>query len=105
MKEGEDYIITGDPQGNGQDDWVVVLSDPFDRLVGRYRNIEITNKGTEVSYKFERLFCPEECVIEGREDELSSRLSDILVNILREHHDKRANIYYNMETKERIEYE
>lgn len=104
MKEGKDYIITSDPKSSNQDDWVVILKAPFDRLVGRYRNISITEKGTKVSFDFDHLYCPETTDVEGNEEELKSHLSDILVNILKEHHDKGANIYYSMKTGERIEF-
>ena len=105
MKEGTDYVIRTDPQGGGEDDWVVVLSDPFDGVVCRYRKIQITGKGKKLSFQFERLHCPESCVLIGREEELRSTLTDVLVNVLQEHHEKKANVYYNMKTGERVDYE
>ena len=104
MKEGEDYIISSDPDSNNQDDWVVILSHPYDRLVGRYRNVEIKDKGTIVSFDFEKLYAPETCNVKGNEKELHQHLTNVLVSILNDHHEKRANIYYSMETGKRIEY-
>ena len=104
MKEGTDYIIRSDPKG-GEEDWVVLLSDPFDRLVCRYRNIKILGKGKTVSFEFEVAYCPKDFDLIGREEELQYTLGEILVVVLQEHHEKRANIYYSMETGERVNYE
>jgi len=104
MKEGEDYIIASDPDSTNQDDWVVILSHPYDRLVGRYRNVEIKDKGTNVSFDFEKVYAPETCNVKGDEKELHQHLTNVLVSILNDHHEKRANIYYSMETGKRIEY-
>ena len=104
MKEGKDYIITSDPYSCNQDDWAVILKYPFDKVVGRYRNISITEKGTKVSFDFERLYCPETAEVKGNEEKFNTFLGDVLIDIVKNHHDKKANIYYSMKTGEKIEY-
>ena len=104
MQEGKEYIITSDPYSCNQDDWVVILHHPFNKAVIRYKDIRITEKGTKVSFGYEKLYCPETANVKGNEEEFEQHLSDILVNILKEHHDKNANIYYSMKTGERVEY-
>ena len=49
MIVGEDFTIANDPQSSNQDDWVVILKDPWARVVGRYHDVEITEKGTRLS--------------------------------------------------------
>lgn len=104
MREGKEYIITSDPHSSNQDDWVVILHQQFDKAVVRYKDIRITEKGTKVSFSYDKLYCPETAEVTGNEEKFEEHLSDILVNILREHHDKQANIYYSMKTGERVEY-
>ena len=59
MIEGTDYHITVDPKGTNQDAWSVIMAGPWDRVVGRYRDVEITDGGTKLSFAFEPQYVPE----------------------------------------------
>ena len=56
MKEGEDYLIAPTP-GDDQD-WCVILKGQYDKVVGRYTDIEITEQGTKLSFIFVPLYQP-----------------------------------------------
>ena len=102
MEVGKDYIITRDPYSTKQEDWVVILKTQFPRVVGRYSNIRITEKGTNVSFDFEQLYCPETANVEGNETEFDKHLGEVLLSVLRDNND--TNVYYNMNTGSKIEH-
>ena len=101
MTEGEDYTISNDPQSENPNDWVVILSDPWDRVVGRYENIEITEKGTRLNFRFEPVYVPEDMSIEG--EGFLDHISEVLASIIRDHHERDATMYYSKETGERVD--
>jgi hypothetical protein len=101
MKVGEEFMIANDPQSSNQDDWVVILKDPWDKVVGRYHDIEITEKGTRLSYRFEPVYVPEGTDIEG--PGFLDHISEVLGTIIKEHHEKDAMMYYSKETGERVD--
>ena len=94
-------MISNDPQSENPNDWVVILKDPWDRVVGRYENIEITEKGTRLNFRFEPLYVPEGMSIEG--EGFLDHISEILGSIIRDHHERDANMYYSKETGERVD--
>lgn len=101
MIEGEDYMIANDPQSSNQDDWVVILKGEWDRVVGRYENIEITEKGTRLNFRFEPVYVPEGTSIEGQG--FLDYISEVLGSIIRDHHEKNAMMYYSKETGDRVD--
>ena len=102
MTEGEDYLITVDPQGTGQDDWSVILKGPWDRVVGRFRDVEITHQGTKMDFKFEPQYVPEGVNIECTEFDFY--IGDVLGSIIRDQHEKGGMVYYSKETGKKVEY-
>ena len=101
MKVGEEFLIANDPESSNQDDWVVILKDPWNRVVGRYHEIEITEKGTKLSFRFEPTYVPEGIDIE--EPGFLDHISEVLGTIIKEHHEKDAMMYYSKETGERVD--
>lgn len=102
MIVGEDFTIANDPQSSNQDDWVVILKDPWERVVGRYHDVEITEKGTRLSFRFEPVYVPEGIDLDG--GDFLDHISEVLGTIIKEHHEKEAMIYYSKETGERVDY-
>ena len=48
-EEGVDYMIAPNPQND--QDWCVIFKDNgYDRVVGRYSDIEITDQATKLSF-------------------------------------------------------
>ena len=93
-------MIAPDPKDN--EDWCVILKNAgLDRVVGKYNNIEITQKGTKVSFEFIPIHTPEDAAdiqcAEARE-----YLGHVLVQIMRDHQDKQSMVYYSKETGERV---
>ena len=100
MEEGKDYFITNDPQGQGQDDWSVIYSGSWDKVVGRYKDIELN--GDKMSFRWEPQYVPEGIDINTSEFEVV--LGTVLNEILKDHHEKGAMIYVNKETGETVDY-
>ena len=103
MTEGEEYHITVDPKAQGQDDWSVILTGTWDRVVGRYRDVEITDGGTKLNFKFEPQYVPEGIDIQCTEFDFY--VGEVLGSIIRDQHEKGSMVYFNKETGERVEYE
>jgi hypothetical protein len=103
MIEGTDYHITVDPKGNSQDAWSVIMGSPWDRVVGRYRNVEITEGGKNLSFAFEPQFVPEG--IDLQCEEFEDYCSTVLASIIRDQHENGGMLYTNKETGERVDYE
>ena len=101
MKEGENYTITVDP--NDRDGWCVILKGNWDKVVGRFKDIQITDRGTKMDFAFEPLFVPEKYNIQCTEFDMY--ISDVLADIIREQHARGGMIYHNIETGERVDYE
>ena len=101
MKVGEEFVIANDPQSSNQDDWVVILKDPWDKVVGRYHDAEITEGGTRLSFRFEPIYVPEGVDIEGTG--FLDHISEVLATVIKEHHEKDATVYYSKETGERVD--
>ena len=101
MKEGEDYLIAPNP--NDEHDWCVILKGDYDRVVGSFTNIEITEQGTKLSFMFMPLHQP--VSIETLDtQEFQDHTGEVLSQIIRDHHDKESMIYYSKETGERVEF-
>ena len=103
MKEGKDYHITVDPKGTGQDNWSVIMGGPWDRVVGRYRDIEITDGGRKMDFAFEPQYVPEGVDIQCTEFDFYA--SEVLNDIIGNHHAKAAMVYVNKQTGERVDYD
>ena len=101
MKVGEEFIIANDPQSSNQDYCVVILKDPWDKVVGRYHDTEITESGTKLSFRFEPIYVPEGVDIEG--PGFLDHISEVLGTVIKEHHEKDAAVYYSKETGERVD--
>ena len=102
MKEGKDYILVVDPESGSQDNWSVIMGGPWDKVVGRYRDVEITHKGTKMDFKFEPQYVPEGTDIQCTEFDFYA--SEVLGNIIRDQHKRGSMIYYSKETGQRVEY-
>lgn len=103
VEEGVDYLIAPDPKNN--DDWCVILKNGgLDRVVGKYSNIEITEQGTKVSYVFQPLFEPEGSA-DTQSQDAKDYLSHVLVQIMRDHHDKQSMVYYSKKTGEQVHFD
>ena len=102
MTEGEHYHITLDPKGEGQDAWSVILTGTWDRVVGRYRNVEITNGGTKMDFVFEPQYVPEGVNIECTEFDFY--VGEVLASIIRDQHENKSMVYYSKETGEKVDY-
>ena len=101
MNVGEEFLIANDPQSSDQDDWVVILKDPWDKVVGRFQDVEITENGTRLNFRFEPVYVPEDVDIEG--EGFLNHISEVLGTVIREHHEKEALVYYSKETGERVD--
>ena len=101
MNVGDDFLIANDPPSSNQDDWVVILKDPWDKVERRYHATEITEKGTKLSCRFELIYVPEGVDIEG--EGFLDHISEVLGTIIKEHHEKDAAVYYSKETGERVD--
>ena len=98
MKENEDYIITEDPQSGNADDWAVIIKHPdYDRVVGRYTDIQILEKGTQLKFIFHHLHVPEESE-DVTTKEFYDLAAEILGDIIVNHHEKNAMRYISKET-------
>ena len=104
MKEGEDYLLTEDPQSGNADDWAVILKHPdYDKVVGKYTDIQILDQGTKLSFRFHPLFVPEEAK-DVTTVEFYDHVAEVLSEIIKAHHEKNAMKYYSKETGEYIEF-
>ena len=101
MKVGEEFVIANDPQSDNQDDWVVILKDPWDRVVGRYKDVEITEKGTRLNFRFEPVHVPEDVDIAA--EGFLDHISEVLATVIKEHHEREAVLYYSKDTGERVD--
>ena len=101
MIEGEDYLIA--PTPGDEKDWCVILKGQYDRVVGRFTDIEITEQSTKLSFVFVPLHQPLE--VESLETpEFQNHVGEVLATIIRDHHDKESMVYYSKETGERVEF-
>ena len=101
LVEGKDYYLTVDPKSSNPDDWSVILTGSWDRVVGRYKDITI--KGEALSFSFEAQYVPEGVDLETKEFE--TYLGFVLNSILETHHEKKAMVYVSKETGETVPYE
>ena len=101
MKEGTDYHITYDPKADDENQWSVIMGGPWDRVVGRYRDIEITDKGTKLNFAFEPQYVPEGTDIQCTEFDFYA--SEVLNDIIKNHHEKKAMVYFNKDTGEQVD--
>ena len=97
MKEGTDYHITIDPRAEDALQWSVIMGGPWDRVVGRYRDIEITDKGTKLNFAFEPQYVPEGTDIQCTEFDFYA--SEVLNGIIKNHHEKKARVYMTEDGK------
>lgn len=103
VEEGVDYLIAPDPKNS--EDWCVILKlAGLDRVVGKYNNIEITEKGSKVSFEFHPMYTPEDAS-DIQCEESKEYLGHVLVQIMRDHHEKQSMVYYSKETGEQVSYE
>jgi len=110
MKDGEDYIITGDPESTDESSWTVILKKGlYKDFIIKISEIEILENDTRIDYTIETLFIPEETrlmkVIESvwrkGYDEYCNNLVE---HIIKDFHDRKINIYFSKKTREQIEY-
>ena len=101
MKVGEEFLIAIDPQSSNQDDWVVILKDPWEKVVGRFKEVEITEKGTRLNFRFEPVYVPEGVDIEA--EGFLDHISEVLGTVIKEHHEMESMVYYSKETGERVD--
>ena len=103
MTEGKDYIIAPDPQKTGdQNAWVVIFKERFDRVVVRYNNIQILEKGTKLSFELEPIHVPKEAEVDA--EELQNHAADVLGVIIKKMHEEKTMVYVSKETGEKIVY-
>ena len=101
MKLGEDYVLAVDPRAETQDDWSVILNnDPWENVVLRYRNVQILEKGTKLSFTPEIQFNPEG--VETESVEFEDYIASVLDSIIRDLHAVGGMQYFNKETGEQI---
>lgn len=100
-EEGVDFLIAPNPE-NDQDWCVIFKGNGYDRLVGRYSDIEITEQGSKLSFLFHPMFEPEEI---GDLNTLEFRewSGKVLNKIVVDHHEKESMVYYSKTTGERVE--
>ena len=104
MKEGEDYILTEDPESTEGTGWAVIFeSGVYEKVVARYTDIEILDQGTKLQFQIQPLFVPE-----GAGDvtamEFHDHAADVLVEIIKKEHEEKAMVYLNKKTGERVIY-
>ena len=104
MKEGEDYILTEDPESTDGNGWAVVFAgDRYDKVVARYTDIEILEQGTKLQFQIQPLFVPE-----GAGDvtamEFHDHAADVLVDIMKKQHEDKSMVYLSKKTGERVIY-
>ena len=104
MKLGEDYVMTVDPTAEDQDSWSVILNnDPWENVVLRYRDIQILEKGTKLSFCPELQYVPEG--IETESEAFKDYIAGVLDSVIRDMHELGGMQYFNKETGEPIAYE
>ena len=104
MRLGEDYVMAVDPTANDQDSWSVILNnEPWENVVLRYRDIQILEKGTKLSFRPELQYVPEG--IETESEEFRDYIADVLDSVIRDMHAVGGMQYFNKETGEAIAYE
>jgi hypothetical protein len=105
MIEGQDYIIAPDPERKDeQDAWCVIFTGDYDKVVARYDNIQILEKGTKLSFVLHVLHQPEESG-DANTIEFHDHAAEVLSEIIKSNHDQKTMIYINKETGEQVEYE
>jgi hypothetical protein len=103
MVEHEDFLIVLDPtQGDTEngDDWaVIVLKDPFYNWLVKFSNME--QRGGEIIYDYTVLsFGTDADTIEYDEVELTNRLTNVLLGVVKVLHEEGATIYTDEEGNE-----
>jgi hypothetical protein len=98
MKEGEDYILTEDPESTDGTGWAVIFeSGVYEKVVARYTDIEILDQGTKLQFQIQPLYVPE-----GAGDvtamEFHDHAADVLVDIMKKQHEDKSMVYLSKET-------
>ena len=110
MQEGEDYIITGDPESTDESSWTLILKKgAYKDFIIRISEIEILENNTRIDYNIETLFIPEETrlmeVIETDwRKEHDEYCNNLVEHIIKDFHDRKINIYFSKKTRKKIEY-
>ena len=104
MKEGEDYILTEDPESTDGTGWAVIFeSGVYEKVVARYTDIEILDQGTKLQFQIQPLFVPE-----GAGDvtamEFHDHAADVLVEVIKKEHEEKSMVYLSKKTGERVIY-
>ena len=104
VTENEDYIIAADPQRPDQQDaWCVIFKKKYDRVVVRYNNIQVLERGTKLSFELQPMFYPED-IGDIDEQDFQDHAADVLGVIVKDMHEKKTMVYVNKETGKQIEY-
>ena len=106
MKEGEDYIITGDPEvsGDGGSSWTVILKgEKYNNFILRYRDIELLEESSILNYTIDLIFAPEDASVDSLED-YEEYCSEIIEHILVDFEERGYNVYIDKKTGEKIEH-
>ena len=103
MVEHEDFLIVLDPtqaDAENGDDWaVIVLNDPFSDWLVKFFNME--QRGGEIIFDYEVLsFGTDADRIEFDEVELTNRLTNVLLGVIKVLHAEGATIYTDEEGNE-----
>jgi hypothetical protein len=109
MKEGEDYIITGDPESTDDFSWTLILKKGvYKDFIIRISDIEILENDMRIDYYIETLFIPEDMrlvdVDETVKKEYNDYCNDLVEHIMRDFDNRKINKYFSKKTGERIEY-
>jgi len=104
MKEGEDYILTEDPESTDGTGWAVIFeSGVYEKVVARYTDIEILDQSTKLQFRIQPLYVPE-----GAGDvtvmEFHDHAADVLMAIIMKEHEEKSMVYLSKETGERVIY-
>ena len=80
LEEGVSYVVTPDPTVKDPVLWsIIVEGGPYDKVVGKYSNIEIRESGKSITYDFTVLYMPPDFDEEGH---AQSEYDDLVKRIL-----------------------
>lgn len=104
VTENEDYLIVEDPMSTKADDWCVLfVKGDYKDMVVKFEDIGLNTETGELGYSYTILSAGE---VEREINELNftNYLTSTLNAIILDMHDKGAQRYVDLETKEELDY-
>lgn len=105
MKENEDYVIAQDPDSLAATAWVVILKKgKWTDIVVRFKDIEISNLGSSITFTADILHTPEGTELNDKTQiELRDYCGLIIADIILDFHERGVNTYIDKKTGKQVE--